>query len=224
MSSLWAWNVSALVYARTYGDLAHKLDEDVVSFLGDLTGKIVLDAGCGPGVVSQKLANAGAEKVLCVDVTQGMLDQIPDDPRLVKVLARLDPGSLKPIVAEHAPGGVDVILFKRSLYHRPDQAEELLREAHSLLRPGGHVVVVHPERKLFPYAFGRPMRLHRHTPYHLFNRTISRIGRRVGAEDYTLHTRDELLELARRAAGGSNVTQIPSQQEAFNLVALSRPA
>ena len=68
------------------------------------------------------------------------------------------------------------------------------------------------------------MRLHRHTPYHLFNRTISRIGRRVGAEDYTLHTRDELLELARRAAGGANVTQIPSQQEAFNLVALSRPA
>lgn len=224
MSSLWAWNVSALVYARTYGDLAHKLDEDVVAFLGDLKGKIVLDAGCGPGVVSAKLAAAGAEKVLCVDVTQGMLDQIPDDPKLVKVLARLDPGSLKPIVAEHAPNGVDVILFKRSLYHRPAEAEELLREAHGLLRPGGHVVVVHPERKTFPYAFGRPMRLHKHTPYHLFNRTISRIGRRVGAEDYTLHTRDELLELARRAAGGAPVSTIPSKQEAFNLVAISRPA
>ncbi len=226
MSELWAWNVSAWVYARTYGPLAHRLDEDVFSWLGreGLAGKVVMDCGCGPGVVARKLVELGAAKVICVDVSPKMLEQVGDDPRLIKVQARLEPGELKPIADQYAPEGVDVVLFKRSLYHPTDVAVEVLREAHGLLKPGGQVVVVHPERKILPYAFGRPLRVHRHTPYHLFNRTISKIGVRLGGEQYTVHTRDELLSLARRAAGENSVSEIPTSQGSFNLIALTRAA
>lgn len=220
MSSLWAWNVSALFYARTYGPLAHSLDDDVLRHLGPdgVRDKVILDAGCGPGVVARKLAAAGARKVICADVAAGMLEQVGAHPALIIAQRVLEPGALAALAAEHAPEGLDLVLFKRSLYHPSAQAEALLREALSLLRPGGKVVVVHPERALIPYAFGRPARLRRHTAYHLFNRTVSRLGVALGGEQYTLYTRDELLALAQRVA--SRVEHIPSEQDAFNLVAL----
>jgi hypothetical protein len=120
---------------------------------------------------------------------------------------------------QHAPEGVDLVLFKRSLYHPESEAETILRDALAVLRPGGRVVVVHPERSLLPYAFGRPPRLRRHTPYHLFNRAVSRLGVALGGEHYTLYTRDELFALARRVA--ARVEPIRSDQDAFNLVALA---
>jgi SAM-dependent methyltransferase len=220
MSSLWAWNISALFYARTYGPLAHALDDDVLRHLGPdgVRGKVVLDAGCGPGVVARKLAAAGAAKVICADVAAGMLEQLGEHPALLPVQTALVSGTLRTLAAEHAPEGVDLVLFKRSLYHPSPEAEAILRDALSILRPGGRVVVVHPERSLVPYAFGRPARLRRHTPYHLFNRTISRLGVALGGEQYTLYTQGELLALAHKVA--SRVQPIPSAQHAFNLVAL----
>lgn len=35
----------------------------------------------------------------------------------------------------------DLILFIHSLYHMPDKEDELIRNAHAHLRPGGHVVI-----------------------------------------------------------------------------------
>ena len=60
----------------------------------------------------------------------------------------------------------------------------------------------------------------RHTAYHLFNRVISKLGEKLGIGDYTVYTQDELLDLLRTAAPGRRVELIPSQQRAYNLVAV----
>lgn len=58
------------------GDIRHKLviNPVVFKYLGDLSGKIVLDAGCGNGYLSRQLAKT-AKKVVGVDFTEGLIDR-----------------------------------------------------------------------------------------------------------------------------------------------------
>ncbi|MFN7145111.1 MAG: class I SAM-dependent methyltransferase, partial [Myxococcota bacterium] len=65
----WAWEISARFYRRTYGPLAHGLDDQLFAVLGDVTGKVVADVGCGPGVVVRKFLERGAAKVYAIDVS-----------------------------------------------------------------------------------------------------------------------------------------------------------
>lgn len=223
--ALWAWNVSALVYRWTYGPLAHELDRCVVQHLGgDLRGRVVGDIGCGPGVVTRALLAAGAERVIAVDVIAAMLDQVRDVEGAVPVEARVVPELFPVLRAAHAPEGFDAFLFKRSLYHPRAEALEVLRAAYAALRPGGVICVVHPEGSLTRYAFGEPRRLRSHTPYHLFNRTISTLGVLLGAEQYTVYRRDDLMKLAGEVAGPACVEPVPCGTAAFNLVAIRRPS
>lgn len=222
--ALIAWSVSGYFYSWSYGPLAHQLDDDVLRFLGPaLEGAVVADCGCGPGVVTAKLVQAGAAHVYAIDANSKMLSQVEEGPKVTVVQATME--SL-PLDALPGPGadGLDLVLFKRSLYMKREVARQVLRHAYDHLRPGGRIVVVHPEASVLRYAFGSPRRLHRHTPYHLFNRTISKLGARAGVESYTLHTPTELLELARSVDSEAEVSPIPSAQEAFNLVAIARPA
>lgn len=219
----WAWEISARFYRRTYGPLAHALDAQVFSRLGDLRGRVVADVGCGPGVVTRKFLEAGAARVFAIDASPSMLAQVADDPRVVRVRAHLEDDPL-PVLAEVA-GGFDVVLFKRSLYQEREAAVETLRAARRGLRPGGVVCVVHPEASLRTYAFGRPNRVRAHTPYHLFNRAISTLGVLVGGEQYVVYTRWELLEIARAAADGARVDLLAGDASAaFNVVLLHAEA
>lgn len=223
--SIWAWNISALFYKRTYGPLAHQLDEDLFSYLGeDLKGAVVADCGCGPGVVSRKLVGRGAQRVFAIDANPLMLRQLEVVPQIIPIEAKVEEGIFDRLEKEWGQQGLDLILFKRSLYQDRPQAVEVLRSAYRHLNPGGRVVIVHPEGSWRVYAFGDPPRLHRHTPYHLFNRAISLLGVLAGIESYALYTREELLALALEASPEASVELIPSQQRAFNLVSLQRPA
>lgn len=58
------------------GDIRHELviNPIVFEFLGDLSGKLVLDAGCGNGYLSRKMAKT-ARKVIGVDFTEGLIDR-----------------------------------------------------------------------------------------------------------------------------------------------------
>jgi SAM-dependent methyltransferase len=220
MASLLGWNISALFYAKTYGPLAHQLDEDLFSFTGPLRGAVIADCGCGPGVVAQKLVDRGAAKVFAIDVSPQMLKQVPDAPQIKTVQAVVEDGVLRRLVDAEASGGFDLILFKRSLYQDRPVALQVLREAFQCLRPGGCIVVIHPEGELLRYAFGAPLRVERHSLFHLFNRSISIIAAAIGVEKYALHTRAQLLSLAREVGP---VEEIPSAQQAFNLIAIRRP-
>lgn len=58
------------------GDIRHRLviNPVVFEYLGNLSGKIALDAGCGNGYLSRKLAKT-AKKVVGVDFTEGLIDR-----------------------------------------------------------------------------------------------------------------------------------------------------
>src|SRR5262249_21726533 len=119
--------------------------------------------------------------------------------------------------------GFDIVLFKRSLYMPRQRALLTLRQAAAALGARGMIVVVHPERSLWRYAFAPPFGLTSYTPLYLVNRAISRILEWGGLEEYTLYTCAELLALLREAVPGAQVKRLPSQQRPYNLVALQVP-
>ena len=95
--------------------------------------------------------------------------------------------------------------------------------AAAALRARGVIVVVHPERSLWRYAFTPPFGLTSYTPLHLANRTVSRTLEWCGIEEYTLYTCRDLLALLREAVPEAHVERLPSQQRPYNLVALHVP-
>ncbi len=224
----WSWHLSALFYERTYNNIAHQLDEDLFSYLGDRTrGALVVDCGCGPGIVTEKFLQREAARVLAVDVNAAMLRQVrlrlagAVSARRVVLVRHSANVHLFSRLRDQYPDsqGFDIILFKRSLYVKPERALAILRAAVTSLRPGGVLVIVHGERSLRRYAFGPGLGLKHYTLYHLFNRTISTLGEKLGIGDYTLYTQNELIDLLRVASPGQRVELIPSQQRAYNLVA-----
>ena len=229
---LWAWYLSALVYEWSYVQVAHQIDEDCLEYLGErLVGAVVADCGCGPGVVTEKLLQAGAARVVAIDVNASMIERAR--VRLAKGVAT---GNVLVCHASHEAGtltgvrqrilagrGFDIVLFKRSLYMPRQRALLTLRQAAAALQSHGMIVVVHPERSLLRYAFAPPFGLTSYTPLHLINRAISRLLEWSGMEEYTLYTCPELLALLREAVPGAQVQRLPSQQRPYNLVALQIP-
>lgn len=223
----WRWHVSARFYRRTYLRIAHQLDQELFAYLGQRTrGAIVVDCGCGPGVVAEKFVQHGAARVLAIDVNPGMVRQTQQ--RLAaavvagqaEIMQRLVDPALFDELRQRQPDGIDLILFKRSLYDRPEQSLLTLRAALGCLRPGGALVVIHAERSLWRYAFGPRLRPTRYTAYHLFNRAVSRLGEWLGVGRYTLYSEAELLALLRVSAGARPIDPIPSRQRAYHLLAI----
>ena len=103
----------------------------------DLTGKSVLDIGCGAGGIDIALATThGAAYVTGVDVEDSVLTHartlvaargLADRVGLVKVA----PGPLP-----FAPGTFDVVFSKDSIIHIPDK-HALMAEVARVLKPGG---------------------------------------------------------------------------------------
>ena len=226
---LWAWDLSAYVYGWAYNQVAHQIDADMLAYLGArLTDATVVDCGCGPGVVSEKLLQAGAARLLAIDSNAAMIAQTRtrlaaacDEGRAITRCMSHE-GEALLTLRQEALGdqGFDIILFKRSLYMPRPRALETLRAAAATLQKDGVIVVMHPERSLRRYVFAPPFGLARYSLFHLTNRLVSRAAECVGAEEYTLYSHDELLALMREAAPGAIVRTIPSQQRPFNLVAL----
>ena len=225
----WSWHLSAPFYARTYDDLAHQLDKDLFAYLGRRTqGAVVADCGCGPGVVTKKFLQHGADRVFAIDVNEAMLRQVrarlADAVTIgrVVIVQRVADAHLFSHLSDRflSSSGFDITLFKRSLYAKREQALPILQAAVASLNPGGVLAVIHGERSLRRYAFGPGLRPTRYTAYHLFNRVISKLGEKLGVGDYTLYTQGELLDLLRATAPDRRVELIPSQQRAYNLVAV----
>jgi 2-polyprenyl-6-hydroxyphenyl methylase/3-demethylubiquinone-9 3-methyltransferase len=110
----------------------------IESRVGALTGKHVLDVGCGGGLLSEGLARKGAH-VTGIDLGTATLQ--------VAELHALESGLaiqyLKRSAEEHAAqssGTYDVVACLEMLEHVPDPPA-VLRALQTLVKPGGHVVL-----------------------------------------------------------------------------------
>jgi len=134
--------------------------------------------------------------------------------------ASFDPGNLENLSRTLPDGtGFDIIVFKRSLYSRKAKAWLTIREAADVLRDGGVLILIHPERSFMRYVFGHPPRLRNSTPFHVFNRTVSVTAAYLGIGEYQLYAGRQLLDLFAEA--GLEMRQpgvIQSRQNAYNLV------
>jgi 2-polyprenyl-6-hydroxyphenyl methylase/3-demethylubiquinone-9 3-methyltransferase len=117
--------------------ILHAINRPRVDFylreLGDLGGRLVLDAGCGGGLVARELAAAGAE-VVGVDRSRGSLG----------VARRAVGGHFRPAQARlerlpFADGSFDVVVAADVLEHVPD-LPAAVAELARVLAPGGSFV------------------------------------------------------------------------------------
>ncbi|PPC87161.1 MAG: bifunctional 3-demethylubiquinol 3-O-methyltransferase/2-polyprenyl-6-hydroxyphenol methylase [Methylotenera sp.] len=115
-----------------------------------LAGKIVLDVGCGGGILSESMAQKGAtvtgidlgEKALKVAQLHSLESGVDVDYRLIAVEQ----------LAKDAPASFDVVTCLEMLEHVPDPAS-VVRACAQLVKPGGHVFFSTINRNPKAYLF-----------------------------------------------------------------------
>ena len=115
-----------------------------------LSGKTVLDVGCGGGILSESMAQKGAtvtgidlgEKALKVAQLHSLESWINFDYRLIAVEE----------LAKESPASFDVVTCLEMLEHVPDPAS-VVQACAALVKPGGHVFFSTINRNPKAYLF-----------------------------------------------------------------------
>ncbi len=123
---------------------------DYIDRIAPLSGKTVLDVGCGGGILSESMAAAGAD-VTGID--------LGDKPLQVAKLHLLESGrqvnyrniAVESLAAEE-PGRYDVVTCMEMLEHVPDPSS-IVRACAQLVKPGGHVFFSTLNRNPRSYLF-----------------------------------------------------------------------
>jgi SAM-dependent methyltransferase len=132
------WDRNAEEWHRSFGERdpnrSDLLDPLILDLLGEVKGKRILDAGCGDGYLSRKLARLGAQ-VTGVEISERMLayarqEQEHEPLEISYHLASCSSLSFLPDSA------FDVVLTNNVIQDLADY-QEAFREFCRLLRPGG---------------------------------------------------------------------------------------
>jgi len=106
----------------------------------DLTGKTVLDIGCGSGGITRSLAaDYGAARVVGIDVEAPVLEQARLRAKDDETSDRLEFIQVEPGPLPFADGEFDIVFSKDSMIHIPDK-ETLFADIMRILAPGGWLV------------------------------------------------------------------------------------
>jgi ubiquinone/menaquinone biosynthesis C-methylase UbiE len=117
-------------------------DDDAAEIIGRLElppGARVLDAPCGTGRLSRRLAAAGLE-VTGVDLSSPYLDLARSEPAGPGAVVSYVHGDLRRLPT---PGPFDAVVcwFTSFGYHDDPDCRRILSEFHRVLRPGGRVLI-----------------------------------------------------------------------------------
>ena len=131
----------------------HEINPLRLNYINDtvsLEGKRVLDVGCGGGILSESMAEKGAQ-VTGIDLGEKALKvaQLHSLERGVAVDYRLIAAE---VLAEQEAGAYDVVTCLEMLEHVPDPAS-IVSACAKLVKPGGHVFFSTINRNLKAYAF-----------------------------------------------------------------------
>lgn len=116
----------------------------------NLAEKVVLDVGCGGGILAEAMAHHGA-KVTAIDMADASLSVA----KLHQLESGLDIDYRKisaEALAEEAPQKFDVVTCLEMLEHVPSP-ESVVRACHNLVKPGGTVVFSTINRNPKSYVF-----------------------------------------------------------------------
>jgi len=103
----------------------------------DLSGRKVVDVGCGGGILTESMAAAGAE-VTGIDMAEGPLTVAKLHQHESGAEVEYRQATAEELAAER-PGQYDVVTCLEMLEHVPDPSA-VIDACTQLVRPGGHVV------------------------------------------------------------------------------------
>ena len=114
-----------------------------LAFLGDVSGKDVLDAGCGEGYNTRLLARRGA-RVTGVDISQRMIELAREEEQREPLGIRYEVASFCDLSFFH-DASFDAVVSFMALMDGPDY-HTAAKEFFRVLRPGGDLVfsITHP--------------------------------------------------------------------------------
>lgn len=132
-------------------------------------GKRVLDYGCGSGYGAARIARSAAH-VTAVDVAQDAVDYASSQYQADNLeFKRIDPSAALPF----ADASFDTVLSFQ-VYEHVEDTERYLSEIRRVLAPGGHLVLVTPNRSTRLLPFQKPW-----NRWHLKEYDAQRLGSQV---------------------------------------------
>lgn len=125
-----------------------QLAKILLSMMGDVRGKRILDAGCGEGKETKILSEMGAE-VIGIDISREMLKLAAKKCLGLDTVFLL--GDIEKI--EITDNELDVVVSLFSILFKKD-VSMVLKEFHRVLKKGGelYIAVPHPVRKMVIYT------------------------------------------------------------------------
>jgi ubiquinone/menaquinone biosynthesis C-methylase UbiE len=138
------YNLWAPAYDAQPDNLMLALDEALFAELQhslDITGKTMVDVGCGTGRHWPKLLAQQPSELIGYDVSEGMLAMLQQKMPAAATYLLEASGRL----AHTADNSCDLVISTLTMAHIPDAAAALA-EWHRVLKPGGHLIITdyHP--------------------------------------------------------------------------------